>query len=223
MAAVNPPAPALLLKARHPGARPAAASCRQATASQGRGAGQRTGAWRAGVHCRAPGDRHLDIETSQRGRSLVNLDNGPAARMDAGCASIAAAPPEPLVESLGPAPILLLVTCRPEYQHGWGSKTSYSQVRLEALADESEAKLLDALLGEDLALAPLKRLLVKGGNPFFFLEETVRTLVETKVLEGSPSHYRLSRSIETVEVTATVQGWRLVSTGFPRRTSVSCR
>ena len=88
-----------------------------------------------------------------------------------------------LVESLGSARILLLVTYRPEYQHGWGSKTYYGQIRLDALPAESAGKLLDALLGDDPALAPLKQLLVKRGNPFF-LEETVRTLVETKALEG---------------------------------------
>jgi len=30
-----------------------------------------------------------------------------------------------LVESLPPAKLLLLVNYRPEYQHGWGSKTYY--------------------------------------------------------------------------------------------------
>ncbi len=38
-----------------------------------------------------------------------------------------------LVESLGSARLLLLVDYRPEYQHAWGSKTSYSQLRLDAL------------------------------------------------------------------------------------------
>jgi hypothetical protein len=42
-----------------------------------------------------------------------------------------------LVESLGSARLLLLVNYRPEYQHAWGSKTSYSQVRLDALPAES--------------------------------------------------------------------------------------
>ena len=32
-----------------------------------------------------------------------------------------------LVESLPTARLLLLVNYRPEYQHGWGSKTSYTQ------------------------------------------------------------------------------------------------
>ena len=38
-----------------------------------------------------------------------------------------------LVESLPTAHILLLVNYRPEYQHGWGSKTYYTQLRLDPL------------------------------------------------------------------------------------------
>jgi class 3 adenylate cyclase len=109
-----------------------------------------------------------------------------------------------LVDSLASARILLLATYRPEYQHGWTSKTYYSHMRLDALAAESAGKLLDALLGDDPALAPLRQLLVKRGNPFF-LEETVRTLVETKALEGSQGRYRLTRPVEAIQVPATVQ------------------
>jgi len=38
-----------------------------------------------------------------------------------------------LVESLPTARVLLLVNYRPEYQHGWGSKTYYTQLRLEVV------------------------------------------------------------------------------------------
>jgi tetratricopeptide (TPR) repeat protein len=109
-----------------------------------------------------------------------------------------------LVESLGSARLLLLVNYRPEYQHAWGSKTHYSQMRLDALPAESAGELLDALLGEDPGLAPLKQLLVKRGNPFF-LEETVRTLVETKALIGERGHYRLTQPVQAIQVPATVQ------------------
>src|SRR5215468_10118919 len=88
-----------------------------------------------------------------------------------------------LVESLGSARLLLLVNYRPEYQHAWASKTYYSQLRLDALPPEGTADLLDVLLGTDASLGPLKPLLVKRGNPFF-VEETVRTLVETGALAG---------------------------------------
>jgi predicted ATPase len=109
-----------------------------------------------------------------------------------------------LVESLGSARILLLLTYRPEYQHGWAGKTYYSQLRLDALAGESGGQLLDALLGDDPTLSSLKQLLANHGNPFF-LEETVRTLAETKALEGSSSSYRLIRPVETIQAPATVQ------------------
>jgi predicted ATPase len=109
-----------------------------------------------------------------------------------------------LVESLPTARILLLVNYRPEYQHGWGRKTYYSQLRLDALPPESAGELLSALLGDDLGLEPLKRLLVRRGNPFF-IEESIRTLVETQALTGERGGYRLTRPIQAIEVPATVQ------------------
>src|SRR5712664_4133068 len=109
-----------------------------------------------------------------------------------------------LVDSLGSARLLLLVNYRPEYQHPWGSKTSYSQLRLDALPPESAVELLEALLGEDPGLAPLKQLLVKRGNPFF-LEETVRALVETKTLAGERGRYRLTQPVQAIQVPPTVQ------------------
>jgi class 3 adenylate cyclase len=109
-----------------------------------------------------------------------------------------------LVESLGSARILLLVTYRPEYQHGWSVKSYYSQLRLNALTGESGAQLQDALLGSDPTLSSLRQLLVNHGNPFF-LEEIVRALVETNMLEGSSGGYRLTRPIESIQVPSTVQ------------------
>ncbi|HEY3107390.1 MAG TPA: ATP-binding protein, partial [Chloroflexota bacterium] len=69
---------------------------------------------------------------------------------------------------------LMLVNYRPEYRHGWGSKTYYAQLRIDPLPPESAGELLQALLGGDEALEPLRRLLLErtGGNPFF-LEESV--------------------------------------------------
>jgi hypothetical protein len=80
-----------------------------------------------------------------------------------------------LVESLPTARLLLLVNYRPEYQHGWGSKTSYTQLRLDPLPPSSADVFLQALLGDDTSLTPLTQLLIARteGNPFF-LEESVR-------------------------------------------------
>ena len=111
-----------------------------------------------------------------------------------------------LVDSLPTARLLLLVNYRPEYRHGWGNKTFYTQLRLDPLPPASADAFLQALLGEDPGLVPLKQLLIArtAGNPFF-LEESVRTLVETGVLIGAPGAYRLTQAVPTIQVPATVQ------------------
>src|SRR5262249_57935296 len=49
-----------------------------------------------------------------------------------------------LVESLPTARLCLLVDYRPEYQHGWGNKIAYGQLRLHPLPPESAPALLPA-------------------------------------------------------------------------------
>ena len=110
-----------------------------------------------------------------------------------------------LIDSLPTARLLLLVNYRPEYQHGWGNKTYYTQLRLDPLPTASAEELLQALLGDDPSLVPLKRLLIERteGNPFF-LEESVRALVETGGLVGERGAYRLAKPLDSPQVPATV-------------------
>src|SRR6266571_3854126 len=111
-----------------------------------------------------------------------------------------------LVESLPTSHLLLLVNYRPEYQHGWGSKTYYTQLRLDPLPPVSAEEFLQALLGDGPRLQPLTALLIARteGNPFF-LEESVRTLAETGVLVGERGAYRLGQVLSGIQVPATVQ------------------
>jgi class 3 adenylate cyclase/tetratricopeptide (TPR) repeat protein len=111
-----------------------------------------------------------------------------------------------LIESLPAARLLLLVNYRPEYRHTWGGKTYYRQLRIDPLPRESADELLEALLGADAALGPLKQLLVERteANPLF-LEESVRALVETGALTGERGASRLTRPVEHLKIPATVQ------------------
>jgi predicted ATPase len=111
-----------------------------------------------------------------------------------------------VVESLPTARILLLVNYRPEYRHGWGSKTFYTQVRLDPLPPARADELLQALMGIDPSLAALTPLLIARteGNPFF-LEESVQTLVETQVLVGERGAYRLAQPLASLQMPVTVQ------------------
>ena len=98
---------------------------------------------------------------------------------------------------------------RPEYQHGWGSKSYYTQLRLDPLGKEEAQELLTALLGEAASAQreALERLILEKtqGNPFF-IEEVVQTLAEEGVLAGERGRYRLERAPGELHIPATVQG-----------------
>jgi tetratricopeptide (TPR) repeat protein len=79
---------------------------------------------------------------------------------------------------------------------------------LELLSDrdpEEARQLLASLLGDEVDLEPLKQRLIERteGNPFF-LEESVRTLVEIHALVGERGAYRLAQALPSIQVPATV-------------------
>ncbi len=111
-----------------------------------------------------------------------------------------------LVDDLPGVRLLLLVNYRPEYGHGWASKTCYTQLRLDALGPDSAEALLDGLLGEDPSLTAFRRALIARteGNPLF-LEECVRGLVEAGALAGERGAHRLAAAPEAIPMPASVQ------------------
>jgi tetratricopeptide (TPR) repeat protein len=112
-----------------------------------------------------------------------------------------------LADSIGTAKILLLVNYRPEYSHGWGSKTYYTQLRLDPLGKESAGEMLSALLGDSADLLPLKRLIIEKteGTPFF-MEEMVQVLLDERALVREGTAVRLTRSLGELKIPPTVQG-----------------
>ncbi|HUH00109.1 MAG TPA: AAA family ATPase, partial [Gammaproteobacteria bacterium] len=111
-----------------------------------------------------------------------------------------------LVESLPTAPLLIAVNYRPEYRHTWSGRTFYRQLPIEPLPAASAEEFLRPLIGDDASLRPLIQTLVErtDGNPLF-LEESVRTLVEARVLVGEPGRYRLARAGAPIVVPPSVQ------------------
>jgi tetratricopeptide (TPR) repeat protein len=110
-----------------------------------------------------------------------------------------------MADSVPVAPILMLVTYRPEHEHAWGGRSFYTQLRVEPLRGESADHLLDELLGVDPSLVALRRRLIQStdGNPFF-VEEVVRTLAEAGALKGDRGAYRLAHAVDAIVVPGTV-------------------
>jgi predicted ATPase/DNA-binding winged helix-turn-helix (wHTH) protein len=111
---------------------------------------------------------------------------------------------EALIDGLASAPLLLLLTYRPEHAHPWGRKSYYTQLRLDVLSPEDNDRFLQQLVGTDVSLGRLREILSKQGNPLF-LEESIRSLVEAKVLVGERGRYRLIHPLQEVRCPMSVQ------------------
>ena len=111
-----------------------------------------------------------------------------------------------LVDRIAGAPVLLVVSHRPEHRFEWNRKPFYQRVSLDPLTPTSVRSVLDELLGTDELLRPLKDAIVDRteGNPFF-VEETIRTLVESGALAGQLGAYSLATRVDAIQVPPTVQ------------------
>ena len=112
-----------------------------------------------------------------------------------------------LADAIANAKILLLVNYRPQYSHQWGSRTYYTQLRLDPLGKESADEMLSALLGDNPQLAALKQTIIERteGNPFF-MEETVQVLLDEGALVRDDAIVKLTKPIGELKIPPTVQG-----------------
>jgi len=111
-----------------------------------------------------------------------------------------------IVDAVATAQTLLLTNFRPDFRADWMKRSHYRQLGLAALEPETGRTLLDALIGSDASLDELRDRMLRdtGGNPLF-IEELVRTMVETGRLAGEPAAYVLVDAAEAVEIPATLQ------------------
>lgn len=111
-----------------------------------------------------------------------------------------------LVVGMPEARLLLIVTYRPEHRDEWKSRPNYRLLQLEPLASEDLTELLRILLGTNTSLQKLKGFLLEraDGNPFF-VEEMVRNLIESEILQGARGRYVLAKPFSGIEVPTTVQ------------------
>jgi class 3 adenylate cyclase/tetratricopeptide (TPR) repeat protein len=110
-----------------------------------------------------------------------------------------------LVDAVGNARLLLLVNYRPEYRHEWGSRTYYTQLRLDPLGRDSAGEMLEYLLGKEQALAALKQFIIarSEGNPFF-MEEIVQALLDEGALVRN-GQIKLTKPLGDLRIPLTVQ------------------
>jgi len=121
---------------------------------------------------------------------------------------------ERLLEDTETSALLLVLSTRPERDHpSWSVKESAArelphrtrEIALEALSGDADRELLHALVGAGTLSDEMERRILEPaeGNPFF-LEELVRSLVDSGALVREGEGWRFDHAVE-VEVPPTVE------------------
>jgi len=105
-----------------------------------------------------------------------------------------------------PRSTLVVLTYRSDYDARWIEAAGTLELQLEGISPAAAAELLSALVGDDPSLDGLKEELPRrsGGNPLF-IEEHVRSMIDSGELQGTPGHYRLARPLGAGEIPPTVR------------------
>jgi class 3 adenylate cyclase/tetratricopeptide (TPR) repeat protein len=110
-----------------------------------------------------------------------------------------------LVANLAPS-MLVIVTYRSDYDARLLVAADTPELRLDGLTPEAIRDLMGVLLGADPSLEALKEELRRrsGGNPLF-IEEHVRSMIDSGDLVGEPGGYRLIATQQGIEIPPTVR------------------
>jgi class 3 adenylate cyclase/tetratricopeptide (TPR) repeat protein len=112
-----------------------------------------------------------------------------------------------LIGWLAATPILLIILYRPEYTHRWGSKSSYTNIRVDQLSLPTSSELVQSILSEGEIVPELRDLILgkAAGNPLF-MEELTHSLLENGSIQKKEDRYILSKKLVDIQVPDTIQG-----------------
>ncbi|MEJ2727226.1 MAG: adenylate/guanylate cyclase domain-containing protein [Deltaproteobacteria bacterium] len=105
------------------------------------------------------------------------------------------------------SPILMIANYRPEGAPAWAQGAHYQRLGLETLSSNSSIRLMRNILGGVALETDLEKKLIEraSGNPFF-VEETVRELLDRGELVKKEDTFVSIKPIEKLEIPSTIQG-----------------
>lgn len=112
-----------------------------------------------------------------------------------------------LADVVATAPVLMVLTSRPGYQHSLGERSYFHRVALSGLRPEDTASMAEKVLGATGLPEEIRELVLAKaeGNPFY-VEEVSKALVETGVLVRQNGGYQVTSTITEDHVPETIQG-----------------
>jgi predicted ATPase/class 3 adenylate cyclase len=111
-----------------------------------------------------------------------------------------------LVDRIQGAPVLVLITFRPEFEPSWTRYAHVTALTLSRLSRRQGAAMVARLSGgKALPPAVLDQIVAKTDGVPLFVEELTRTVLETNLLRDEGDHYALAGPLPPMAIPTTLQ------------------
>ncbi|MEH2506618.1 putative ATPase/class 3 adenylate cyclase [Bradyrhizobium sp. AZCC 1578] len=111
-----------------------------------------------------------------------------------------------LVDRVGGAPVLVLITFRPEFEPHWMRYAHVTALTLSRLSRRQGAAMVARLSGgKALPAAVLDQIVAKTDGVPLFVEELTRTVLEANLLRDEGDHYALAGPLPPMAIPTTLQ------------------
>jgi predicted ATPase/class 3 adenylate cyclase len=110
-----------------------------------------------------------------------------------------------MLDQVPTARMLTLLTCRPEFQPPWASRSHLTQVTLTRLGrPQVEAMITSLTCGKALPTAVLEQVVVKTDGVPLFVEELVKMILESGLVREEGDHYVLPGPLPPLAIPSTL-------------------
>jgi class 3 adenylate cyclase/predicted ATPase len=110
-----------------------------------------------------------------------------------------------VLDQVPTARIFVLLTCRPEFQPSWTSRSHLSQVTLSRLGSPQVQAMINSLTGgKTLPAVVVEQVVAKTDGVPLFVEELVKMILESGLVREEGNQYRLSGPLPPLAIPSTL-------------------
>jgi tetratricopeptide (TPR) repeat protein len=110
-----------------------------------------------------------------------------------------------LIEEAGAAPILMILTFRPNFTPPWPMKPGLSQLMLSHLNAEQTQRLAEHIAGKPLPSEVVEHIATRTDGVPLFVEEMTKAVLESSVLEDAGEWFQLTGPLSSLSIPNTLQ------------------
>jgi predicted ATPase/class 3 adenylate cyclase len=111
-----------------------------------------------------------------------------------------------LIDQAATVPILILLTCRPEFHPSWNVRAHVTPITLSRLSRAQVEVMVERVAGDKALPAEVRQQLVtKTDGVPLFVEELTKTVLESGLLRAYKGNYELTEQLPAVSIPATLR------------------